>query len=241
MGDWRGAWYLAKHEIRRNFWGNALVLIIIGYLLMFLVPMTSETVKDGFSGNMNWTLDFLMIALLPCLGLISGQMMTAYWKQDLFTKKIIYWRTMPISLRQIALGKLIQMAMMLLATHTVFFILYFAGLRMLEVDIPITGSILNALFWFSYSLVCSTLYIYLEVSYSGKMYTVFCFITTFVFLAATLLYSNLYGASLVIIILESSMNGNWWLAFIGIAIGAAAFFIGLSAMEKRLRSRAFVK
>lgn len=239
MNTWQGAWFLAKDELKRARWKHLVTLIFIGYLALFLIPMFEEGLeaKDAFS--VYWALDFVTLTLLPSLGLMSTQGMGFYWKIDSYTKKLAIWRTMPISIKQIALGRVMLLLVNGVTAQIIFFIIfYFAG-RSIISSIELDTYIPFALLWIGYSTASGIIYIYVETGYSGKVYFWFCMIITFVYLGTMIFYTFLLKQSLVLASFEAIGNGAWWISFIGIALAVLAIAIGRPIIEKKLRTRSY--
>lgn len=239
MNTWQGAWFLAKDELKRTRWKHLITLIFIGYLALFLVPMFAEGLEEEDAFTLYWAVDFVTLTLLPCLGLMATQTIGIYWKTDSYTKKLAVWRTMPITIKQIVLGRVMLLIANGVTAQILFFILfYFAG-RSINKSIELDTFILFALLWIGYSIASGIIYIYIETGYSGKFYFWFCMVVTFVFLGAMILYSLMLKHSLVLISYEAIDSGAWWISFIGIALAILAIYIGRQVMEKKLRSRSY--
>lgn len=239
VGLWKGAWYLAKHELAKDRWKSLFTLFFIGYLLLFTVPL----MRDGFIGENgpfgNWSLDFIYLSILPVLGFIANKTMMRSWKENSYTRKIAQWRTLPISSKQIALGRIIQLAIVLFAAQLVFFLLQFIIARNMGVDISALSFVLYGASWFGYSLTMGTGYVYWELGHSGKTYfffniTYLAFLLIFSISLAFLDIGNIVSSSL-----HAIENGSWWLPIITVTIGVAAVFLGVKRIENRLEKRTY--
>ncbi|MEK3885351.1 hypothetical protein [Paenibacillus sp. PL2-23] len=239
MTTWQGAWYLAKEELRRTRWKHILTLIFIGYLCIFLVPMFADGMEGEDLGMVYWAIDFITLSLLPCLGLMSTQTFGNYWKTDTYTKKLAAWRTMPIRVDQIVLGRILTMLMILIPALILFFIIFFLAGQSLTSEIEIAAFIPFAIFWIGYSIMASIVYVYVEIGYSGKFYFWFCMLITFLFLFGMIVTVLLLESSLFVQSYRLAADGGWWLAIIGMISAIAAIGIGRSVLEKRLRMRSY--
>ncbi len=239
MSDWRGAWYLARCDLKKNKWGLLILAALLLYLMLFLLPMHKEIVTGERIGIATWALDYIYMTLLPCLGLMSRQLMRFYWKTDPYTKKLASLRIMPISLKQIAMGRLIQLMVMLLPAQAIFYILYYYGIRMMEIETSLSSYLLHTFLWLGYSMIYSIAVIYLETGYSGKKYSIIYCLLMFVLLVFTVTYAITTGESIVIQLMQAIDKGYWWISAVGIAAGIAALPIGCRAITKRLERRQY--
>lgn len=238
MNTWQGAWCLAKEELRRIRWKHIITLIFIGYLLIFLVPMFSDSREDN-SAFAFWAMDFITVSLLPMLGLMSTQQSGIYWKMDSFTRKLAAWRTMPITIKQIALGRIVLYLTNGLIAKIVFFTIYYLFARSLGATMSLMDFVLYALFWIGLSIAIGIMYLYFETGFSGMQYFWFCMVIALLLLAAMAFYSYTTRDSLVLLSYEIIAQGGWWLSLIGILLGILSFLGIRKAMEKKLRTRSY--
>ncbi|WP_029192686.1 hypothetical protein [Paenibacillus harenae] len=239
MSLWKGAWYLAKHELVKDRWKFLITLALVLYILLFSMPFFMDSLEGEQTGGITWASDFIYLSLLPCLGFVLNKTMAGYWKSDLYTKKLAQWRTMPISSKQIALGRLIQLTIVMIVGQLIFFSLQFLILSLDGAD-PSAGSfILYALFWFFYSLSIATAYVYWEVGHTGKMYFLISFVFIFIFLIISVGMALLDNGNIVVGSLHAIENGNWWIVLAALAVCAGALVIGMNRMEKRLDKRSY--
>lgn len=241
MNTRQGAWLLAKEEFKKIRWKHLITIIFIGYFTMFLVPMFTEALEEKDEMAMvYWSVDFIMVTLLPCLGLMSTQAWGNYWRTDSYTKKLAVWRTMPISVKQIVWGRLLLLITNAVPALILFFIIfYFAG-RAASSSIVVETFVPFAIFWTGYSVAGSLIYIYFETGFSGKNYFWFCMCVTIGLLAAMVVSTWLLKSSFVLSSYTFIEDGGWWLALIGIAMAALAIIIIHPLMEKKLRTRSYI-
>lgn len=239
MGLWKGAWYLAKHELARDGWKSLFTLLFVGYLLLFTVPMMNNVLIGDSDQMMNWATDFLYLTFLPILGFVINQTMMRYWKEDSYTRKMALWRILPISSRQIALGRIIQLSVVLFCAHLVYFILQFVLVRSMGAELSVVTFIQYAVFWFGYSLTIAIIYVYWEIGHSGKTYFFSNLIYIAVLLIVTVCFTTFNGGTMVASTLHAIEDGSWWLPIIAIAVCVIAILIGVNRIENRLESRSY--
>ncbi|RIX50719.1 hypothetical protein D3P08_18605 [Paenibacillus nanensis] len=239
MKTWQGAWFLAKEELRRTRWKHLITIVFIGYLILFIVPMFSDALKgEDDIRIVFWSVDFITVSLLPCLGLMSNQQ-GYYWKTDTNTKKLASWRVMPIPIRQIVWGRLLLLLSNAIPALILFFIaFYFIG-HANNPSIEPYAFIPFAIFWAGYAVAGSVIFIYFETGVSGIKYFWFCTAVTVGLLAAMVVTTLLLKTSFVLSSYRFIEDGGWWLALIGVALAIAAFAAMPPLMEKKVRTRSF--
>lgn len=238
MNVWKGAWFLAKHELKKDRWKNLFTLALVGYLLLFTVPMLLNK-GDEDAASFNWAMDFIYLSLLPILGFCVNSSMKSYWKTDAYTNRMAQWRTMPISSKQIALGRMIQLVIILFLAQLIFFGLQYLFLALSGTDINIGSFVLYGLFWFAYSLTIATTYVYWELGHSGKAYLYISIIYIIIYLIATIGLALLHVESLTLTTLQAVENGDWWIVIAIAAIAVLAVVIGTNRIESRLEKRSY--
>lgn len=238
MGLWKGAWCLAKHELVKDRWGSIFSLVLVGYLLLFSLPALNELFDEDESSWM-WTIDLIYLTLLPCLGFILNKTMINYLRENTYTKKLAQWRTLPISSKQIAFGRMIQLTIVLFLTELIFFVFQFVVLRSMGAELPVGTFVLYGLFWFGYSLTIATTYVYWEVGHNSKVYFIFnlCYMVSLIGVTLSLTYFGI--GNVMVTSLKSIQEGNWWMVIIAIAVSACAVVIVVKRTENRLENRAY--
>jgi hypothetical protein len=240
MKTWHGAWFLAKEELRRTRWKHLITIIFIGYLTMFLVPMFTDALEEKEKMDMiYWSMDFITLSLLPCLGLMSTQTMGYYWRTDSYTKKLASWRAMPIPIHQIVWGRLLLLMSNAVPALILFYIIFYFIGRSTSSSLEFKVFVLFAIFWIGYAIAGSIIFTYFETGFSGKFYFWFCMCVTFGLLAAMVVSTLLFKTSFVLLSYKFIEDGGWWLAVIGLAMAAAALIVVRPLMEKKMRTRSY--
>lgn len=239
MSLWKGAWYLAKHELVRDRWKSLFTLLFVGYLLLFTVPLLNDVVDGELGGMASWATDFIYLTVLPCLGFVLNQTMIGCLKNNSYTKKMAHWRTLPISSKQIALGRIIQLTIVLFMAQLIYFSVQFFLLRNMGADISAGHFAVYGLFWFGYSLTVAVAYVYWELGHSGKIYFYFNLLYIVVLLVISFCLMMFKLGNVVVTSLHAIENGSWWVALAALAFSAAAVVIGINRIENRLDNRTY--
>ncbi|MGO4539521.1 hypothetical protein [Paenibacillus sp. 2TAB19] len=241
MSKWKGAWFLAKQELVRDRWRSIIMVALIGYILLFTLPVFIDSLTESEEDSMSWLTDFIYLSLLPCLGFVLNNTMMNYFKKDTYSKKLAYLRTLPITPQQIALGRLIQLTIVLFAAQLIYFVAQYVIIHFASsVVIDFGDFALYALFWFGYSLTIATSYVYWEMGYSGKIYMVVCTLVAILFLGIAITITWLGQGNIVIGILEAIEEGKWWIALITPAISAITIPLGYRVLSNRIAKRNYI-
>lgn len=213
------------------------MVAFIGYILLFSIPLFLDSMAESETDSLSWLTDFIYLSLMPCLGFVLNNTMMNYYKKDSFSRKLAYLRTLPITPQQIALGRLIQLTIVLFAAQFLFFAAQYVILYFSSVDIKLGDFALYALFWFGYSLTIATAYVYWEMGHSGKIYLVVCIVISILFLGIAAAISWLGAGNIVIGTLEEIEEGKWWIALITPAICALSLSFGYRLLTNRIQKR----
>ncbi|MCU6712553.1 hypothetical protein M6D81_28030 [Paenibacillus sp. J5C_2022] len=240
MNVWRGAWFLAKHELVRARWKHLIIFIIIGYMLMMMIPWFSSALKGEADGIEYWAIDFITVTILPVFGFSATQYYTRTWSGDLYTRRLAYWRTLPISITTIVRGRVLMLLLNGMLGYVVFFVLYYLGLKSLNNSVDVLHFIMHAVVLTCVAVIISMFYVYMELGFSSKAYFVITLVTMFLILFLILLASFVTGNSLVLKSYELIVEGKgWYLTIISLLLAALAVFTGIRLIESKLEKRNF--
>ncbi|SDS38674.1 hypothetical protein SAMN05444162_1366 [Paenibacillaceae bacterium GAS479] len=231
MSIWRGAKLLTRYEWAMAGYGALFNLFLIIYFLLAMFTDFQEVKENSsFTG---WTTNFLMLAIIPCLGFFMNRAKFNGWRLN----HMAYWladlRRLPISFRHIAAGKLMTVASLFLPTFL--FLLLLQYLMLLDQFLTPLQMLNYSLFWLGYGVLGSCIYALFEIILNGKRYLILCIVLAAVFLSVAIALAEAQR-SVIMWTLEHADSGNWLPSLISILAGiiAAAFIYRLMA---RLLSR----
>jgi hypothetical protein len=236
MTDWRGANILFQHEIRRSWLGLLMTVLFFAYMSIVTMPLFT-IVLEGKDGG--WAGDFVYLSVLPSMSFLMNRSLIKYWLNDPYTRKIAYWRTMPIGLTSIVLARMMQLVTVLVVVGLFFFTSQYLLLNELRELLSPGEYVYFALTWLGYSLAIGSTYVYFEQAINGKLYLMIC-----------VGYLVLFGSAVLILwtsdvqVLKSSIEAAQrhniiWPAG-ALAIGVSVMFITGIALRKRLATRNFL-
>ncbi|MCQ6559332.1 hypothetical protein [Paenibacillus mendelii] len=238
MTSWQGAWRLYQHEIRHSWVGIILSIVFFAYIAIVSSPIFSEFFAERNDPKQAWMwlVDFLYLTILPNMGFIMNRVMFRYWQNDPYTRKIAYWRTLPIGLVTIVIARMIQLVTTLLVVGAFYFILQYVLVSDLRETLNLGQYILFAGFWFGYSWTMSSAYMYFEQAYNGKVYLIicFCFIVVYILIILACWWGDFQPVRES---LGLAQNNNPIGAIVMVLIGAATMLASGHIIRKRLETR----
>ena len=240
LSTWRGAIILTKHELSRSLKSYILVLFFLVYLIIFLLPMIKSLLQGENHIALKWAVDFIFYTLLPAIGLLCGKLQLQYWKTDPYSKKIAIWRTMPITTKQIVLARYLQVWFGSFVTQLPLFTAFYLMLHYSNIQIPFFTMVLFFITWFSISLIVTYFIIYLELGFTGKMYSVIYSLFMAVVMICTMAYVLIFKVSMVKTSIDTINAGNWWPAALAAAAAILVYVFGLKALIRRLNYRDYI-
>ncbi|MUT65343.1 hypothetical protein [Paenibacillus sp. NEAU-GSW1] len=237
MNTWQGAWHIVRHEMNRDKYG---VLITIGFCLyMVFVTMGIFDLDEEVPEGLTWILDLAYAIVFPSFAFVMNRTSLKAWREDSFTDKLAEWRTMPISLKQLTLGRLIQIIIILTPIVILFFGVQYAVMAEIRNSISIGAYILFAMFWYFYGVGVAVMYVYYELGHSGKAYFFFCYLFV-VAITIVMVILKLANVSVVLGLLKELQAGHWWYTTAAFIYSLGAMLLGYSLIVKRLEKRSFV-
>lgn len=237
-----GSWQLALHELKKDRWGYLFTLAFIFYLMLFLTPTFIEALEDRGRVVFIWIVDFFNITLLPVLGFVFNRSTMNYIKTDYHTQKLAQYRMMPIPLKNIVGGRLIQLWVVLTLSHIVYFTVTYLIINYVGEDlITLTTYVLYALTWYSYSLAIAVTYVYWEIGYTAKLYLLVNFMYVGVYIILSIVITALLKGSISLYLIKALEQGNWWIPALAVLVAIGSFIGGAKIIEQRVGRRHLAK
>ncbi|ASS68527.1 MULTISPECIES: hypothetical protein [unclassified Paenibacillus] len=237
MSTWQGAKLLVKYDWMSIGFGWLFNIAMLFYFIVTTTPLIMQLREGGQADSFAWVIDFIMLAIIPVLGFFMNMTTIGNWKQAKVARKIARIRLLPISYRQIALGRLLTMATIFTPTLLIYFgvqyvLVYHEFLTPLQ--------FLNfGLQWYGYGIAVGSLYALMEMGLGGKAYLMYCFIIVVLILGVAILLS-FNRIALVNHQLQAVQEGNWIWAIIMLAAAAISFAGTIRLMAWRLSRRSLL-
>ncbi|MHA6480469.1 hypothetical protein ACX1C1_00810 [Paenibacillus sp. strain BS8-2] len=241
MSNWRGAWFLVKSEIKWAKWKVIYPILFAGYMLLFMISMFDDALLHEGSVFTYMAIDLYALLLFPLLGQMATQPYFT-WKADIYTKKLETWRTLPIPIKQIALGKYLLYVTMGIPPMILYFIGFYYAIQSIGPhEMELGAFVMFALFWIVYASVFGFVYLFMELGFRMKVYFWFSISISIVALVALISYSIMVEESLMLESYRTIMSGGWWLPAAAIVAASVLIPLGLRAIERKIRKRNLAK
>ncbi|QAY68052.1 hypothetical protein [Paenibacillus protaetiae] len=240
MKAWQGAWHIAKHEIRRKPLGSLFTLFFSGYMALTTYQQFDSSTGHETGGIISM-MDFLMLTVFPVLAFSYNRMTFRCWREDTNTRRLAQWRTIPIPVASIVLGRMLQMVFHLLPAMILYFTIQYVTHPELRTSTHLGHYFLFGLFWFFYALGMAVVYLYLELGYSGKQYLLFTILIFFIIGIVTTVIAIGPHIHLVRKVLEAEADGQWGYTAVSLLFSAVMLFSGYKIIPVRLRNRSYLK
>ncbi|CAM4422185.1 hypothetical protein [Paenibacillus tarimensis] len=241
MNVWAGGWRIARFELKNSWLGVLFTLLFFTYIVVIAGPALGHEGILNDTSYTNWLFfDFIYLTVLPNLGFVMNVSFVRYWREDHSSRKLAMWRTMPISMDQIALGRIMQMVLTAVPVAVLFFGMQYWLLGESRAEVPLDGYLSYCLLWFSYSMLVGTGYMLLEYGTSGKKYTLFSFFFLLLY-ASIILLLWWMEISFLRLTFEWAAAGSWTPALIAAGIAVMALVTGYWILKRRLHRRNFLE
>jgi hypothetical protein len=236
MTSWQGAWTLLRFEGRRSWIGLLITMAFFTYVSVFLVPLFGEMLDQEKTGGYAWFQDFMYLTILPTMGFLMNRNFMHYWSRDPYTRKLAYWRTLPISWNAIVIARYLQHAIVLTIVSAYFFSLQYALLSDMRELLSPGEYVGYALIWYGYALMAGATYVYFEQTVSGKVYFAVCAGYVLVY-AAIIVVLGLTDTRVVVRTMDASRHHEWLWPVLSVALGAAVILLMGLLLRRRLAKR----
>jgi hypothetical protein len=182
-------------------------------------------------------IDWIYLTMFPFFGLVMNKSAFRMWQDDYYSKRLAYWRTMPIPLASIVRARFLQSLITLPIVGVVFILLQYAIAPNLREAVSLVQWLENGIVWLAYALIVNAFYVWLELGFSGKKYVLYYlgFMGLTAILSAVLTWQGIYLFQEALRLIH---EGNGAALIVGLAVAAvAATWIGHRETVKRIRRR----
>ncbi|QHT59613.1 hypothetical protein GXP70_06370 [Paenibacillus lycopersici] len=182
MSHWQGAVTLLRLEGRRGWIGLLLTMASFAYLGVFMIiPLLHAMSDPGEEQSYSWAVDFLYLTLMPIMGFLMNRNTLNCWNRDPYTRRLAYYRTLPISWNTIVVSRMLQHAIVLTIVFAFYFTLQYLLSGFMREQLAVGDYVLFVLIWYGYALMAGATYIFFELTLKGNAYIIVCFLYVIVY------------------------------------------------------------
>ncbi|WP_025681062.1 hypothetical protein [Paenibacillus massiliensis] len=169
MMDMKRAWLITVREMTMGRWTIPMSILFSLYL-GFTTSMVMAIQFNGEDVALSPIMDFLILFLLPFLGFLFNRRSFMYLQEDSYTTMLAYYRTLPIPSRIVVMSRIQQMFVAFGMNGLVYFSCLFVLAGDLQSNFSIAFFLTFALTWGAYGIIVHCIYIFMEMTSSGRKY-----------------------------------------------------------------------
>lgn len=236
MTSWRNALILTKWHFRHHWLGIIGTLLFYSYLGLISMAMMNEFITTR---KMSVMTDFIFLVSFSNCGYMFQRGSKLSWNMEGYTRRLTSLRLLPIRLQDIVASRVLHMIMSSFLAITIFFVWqYLISWEVRQLLNPLQ-LIEFGVVWFGFALVITSLYLYIELSKSGKALFIFSTILVFVYLLGSIgIYYQSGGKySLVSWIIDMIHSAGPVLPLVSLLIGAVIITVSMKLGTNNLKTR----
>lgn len=184
---WRNAWFIVKVDLKRTRWGLIVSTLMYAYFSVFGSFIVNELVQDSIkpgSLRTSFLADIMFLCSLSCIGFFMTGEYRNYWRSDVFSKRLMYMRSLPIGTKELVLARYMQMGINLLYLSLIYFVPFYF-LCVLGERFTLTEYFSFTIFWLCFGACISIVFAYKEMGSSGRSYFLFSMVWVVVYFIAS--------------------------------------------------------
>ncbi|MDT8860546.1 hypothetical protein N0O92_09895 [Alkalihalobacillus sp. MEB130] len=242
------AFWLVKKELKTNWTALLLTVLVVIFLGLFATIFLEQAARALFGQEVmyynNPVLDILFVALLPSLSTIfmSGPYLSFQTiKDDPYTKRMAFIRTLPIPVKIVALSRTCLMLLILLLMSIAFFgaIVYKLPSDFYQF-VSAKELIIFIFAWFGYSLALGGMNPFIEYGTSGKVLHLVPLFWIGLMMGLFVGFHSIVGYSIVEWSLLLISQYGWIVAVVSIIFGGIGSAFWHKLLTRRLAKRDYM-
>lgn len=238
LSQTRAICFIASYMIRREWIGVVVTLVFALYVGGFLSLPIDDMLKEAEApAVLIGTTDWIYLTMFPCFGMVMNKTVFAMWRDDFYTKRLAYFRTMPIPLSAIIQFRIIQSVIMLVLIGSVFLLLQYLLSPSLREAASLSQWFTAGLVWLFFSILVNAAYTYLELGFNGKRYAqmYLAMMLGLAIVVSLLTWQEIHLFLEVLQLAKSDFALGWVALFMLLAIAGA--WLGYRLTLERVRRR----
>lgn len=138
------------------------------------------------SKHLSFLCDIIFLPSMSCIGFLMTGDYRSYWKTDIFTKRLLFLRLLPIDPKQIVAARYVQIGINLVLMSAVFFIPFYF-ISVLAERLSLLEYLYFITLWLCYGMCMAAVFAYKELGTTGKSYFLFCMLWAAAYIGMALL------------------------------------------------------
>lgn len=240
MSYWEGVRYLTGTYLKQAKWRNVFSIVFVCYILIFVF----NEYRQVMYGELDWFnkvfLDYIFFIIMTSVGLFGTHINSFGTKKDLLGERLSYFRSLPIKIDQIIWSRLLNVIINIFALVLLFYVLMYIVLRFNGYQVEWLPFIIHMFGILTIIIMGNIGFLYCELIFSLKIYTLICWIMPFVIAGIMFLYVRLLGKNIIQFIYETAVSHPIPLLLISFLVYALTIAISFRALNKKLRQRSIL-
>lgn len=244
----KDAWWLARKELqfyKIPLGFSVLATILIAALIsMNLEQSIRNATLPEMANDQFWFIDFVFVLVTPSLAAIfmSGPYLSfRAIKEDPFSKRMAFYRSLPIPIKILALSRTIIMLITLTLLSIVFYSTITIALHDRLFQYLTFGEYFTfVLIWLGYAVALGGMNPYIEYGTSGKVLHLFPYLAFVLFAFGIVLFYKIVGNGIVESTIMLSLKIGLPIAILFLLIGIVGCVIWHLLLTKRLSSKDYL-
>lgn len=230
--------HIGSYIVKREWLGVLVTFLFALYTGGFMsFSVNSLAGDEELPGYLSGLVDWIYLTMFPCFGLLMNKTAFAMWKEDVYSKRIAHWLTMPIPLSAIVQVRVLQTVVMLPVIGVSFLLFQYILAPELRAAVSMLEWLETGIIWICYAFIIDALYTLVEFGYGGKQNVIFYL----AFMAVTLVVTVVLtwqGVHIFQAVLDQTVSGQSALFIVLLIIMAVlATWMGYRATLSRLSKR----
>jgi len=189
MSYWQGVRFLIQQDMKSARWKNLICVIFILYVALFTYRSFIDAVVEGRENDLLIT-EYILLILFSGIGLMATHLYTlGDMKRDLLSERLVYWRTLPIKQDQIVWSRIIGVTFYMTMSNILYYVIIIMAMLITNISFDYVALMLHALQLLAITLVLNFAYLFCEMVFSFKTYSIISWIYPFVALLVVILYN----------------------------------------------------
>lgn len=242
------AFWLAKKDIQQSWISVSVTIVVTAFLglitAIFLEQLVSNLFGSKTNDSMALAIDIMFLGMTPSLAALfmSGPYLSfRAIKEDPFSKRLAFFRSLPIPVNILALSRTIFMLTTLIILSSIFYIVLAISLpQQFYLYITLNELVLFILCWFGYALALGGMNSFIEYGTNGKILHTVPYIFMGVLFLVIIIVRQVTGHGIVEWSFLLVKDYGWIAAFSMMAIGIFGCTIWNHVLFKRLLKRDYL-